>query len=344
MLYDYHFFDPKNTYVLQLFRDNQIFTAIFVVIYFLFFSVNIWLYPNSSLTSFGELPSTLSNWGMSWIMNPFSNKISFSILLLVQAFALNTIVNQFKLAKQYSFVPAICFILLHFSYNDIDSCSPVMVGNTFLLWSLYSMFGSYEKRVSMGTIFNIGFSAAIAGLLYNGFLAYFLWIVIGVLIVRSFDLQEIILLFMGFFVPFFLLGTYHFLGDNLGNWIDQELLIHLSNMTIHYDTNTELYLLLGIMVVPFLLTAVNMQGLYFKTTSREKKYINVVLIMPIIGLLSFFVQNELYSYHFVLFIVPISILLSLVLQSYKSLALSEAVHFVLFMICIGIQYQAFFFE
>lgn len=281
---------------------------------------------------------------MHWISHPINNKIAFSVLLLLQAFTVNAIVNNFKLTKQYSYITAICFILLHFSYSNIDSCSPPMLANTFLLWSLYSMCSSYEKRVSLGTIFNIGFSAAIATLFYNGFACYFFWIVAGLLIVRSFDLQEFILLIAGFFIPFLLLGTYHFLGDNLEQWIDQELMLHYSNMIVHYETNLMLYLLLGILTLPILLAIGNLQGLYFKTTAKEKKYINVVLFMPFMALLSFLFQADLYASHFILFIIPLSILLSIALQSYKSLAAAEAVHFVLFMLCLGIQYQTFFFQ
>lgn len=329
--------------MLQLFRDNQIFTIVFVLLYFLLFGANIWFYPND-LSSFEELPSTLGAWIMPWIQQPTNNKVAFSILLLVQAFTVNSIVNNFKLTKHYSYITAVCFILLHFSYSSIDSCSPPMLANTFLLWSLYSIFSSYEKRVSLGTIFNIGFSAAIATLLYNGFAGYFFWILIGLLIVRSFNFQELVLLIAGFFIPFFLLGTYHFLGNNLNQWMDQELMLHYSSMLVYYDTNTLLYLLLGILTTPIILALANLQGLYFKTTAKEKKYINVVLLMPFMALLSFFFQAELYPYHFLIFVIPMSILLSITLQSYKSLAASEAIHFVLFMLCLGIQYQTFFFQ
>ena len=329
--------------MLQLFRNNQFTTALFVPFYFAIFGVNIWLYPNDNLASFWELPSTLSHLILGWIGSPLANKICFSILILFQAFFLNAIINFFKLTKQGTFIPAVCFILLHFSYPDIDSCSPVMLANTFMLWALYSLFASYEKRVSLGTIFNIGFSVALASLFYHGCIVYFLWIILGLLIIRSFDAQEFILLIAGFFVPFFLLGTYHFLGNNLNAWLANDLWVHYSTMNIHYDTDTFLYILLGVLVVPFLLGLGNLQGLYFKTTTREKKFINVVFLMPIIGLLSFFFQNNLYCYHYLTFFIPISILLGITLQSYKSLAAAEAVHFVLFMLCMGVQYRVLFF-
>lgn len=330
--------------MLQLYRNNQVFTALLVFFYFLIFGANIWLYPNTNLTSFQELPSTLSQWLFTWLSHPLTNKLCFSVLLLLQAFVLNSIVNNFKLAKEYSFVPAICFVLLHFSYFNIDGCSPVLIANSFILWAVYSLFGSYEKRVSLGTIFNAGFSVAMATLFYHGYAVYSLWVVVGLLIIRSFDLQEFLILLAGYCIPFFLMGTYHFLDGNLAFWIQSELSVHYNTMEILYNANTDLYLLLGIMTIPTLLALGNLQGLYFKTTSREKKYIQVMLIMPVIGLFSFLLQSNIYSYHYLIFIVPSSVLLSLALLSYKSLAYAEAIHFLLFMLCLGIQYQLFFFQ
>lgn len=308
------------------------------------FAANIWLYPNTNLETFQDLPSTFSNNLFEWIGTPLANKIAFCILILTQAFTVNAIVSHFKLAKQFSFIPAVCYILIHFSYVDIDSCTPVLVANTFMLWALFSLFSSYDKRVEMGTIFNVGFSVAVATLFYHGHVVFFVWIIMSLLIVRSFDPQEFIVLIMGFFVPFFLLGTYHFIGDNLGNWWQNDLMIHYKTMNSHITYDLQLYLLMGILAISFLLAASNLQGLYFKTTSKEKKFINIVFLMPVIAMLSFFFQNELYSYHYVIFFVPISILLAITLQSYKSQAATESIHFIIFMICMGIQFQAFFFQ
>ncbi|MFK7798829.1 MAG: hypothetical protein AB8E82_15365 [Aureispira sp.] len=329
--------------MLQLFRNNQIFTVIFVLIYALIFSINTWLYDGTALTSFEQLPSTIGNWLIDWVRSPGINRIAFVILLLVQAFVVNFLVNEFKLAKQYSYVPAIAYILTHFSGVDLDICSPVILGNCFLLWALYSLFLSYAKRVSLAIIFNIGFATAMAALCYHGFVIYFWWMLIGILLLRAFDPQEFIILLGGFFVPFFLLGTYHFINDNLSNWLHTEIWMHYQQMTVHYDNTLSLYVLIGLFITPVVLALFQIPTLHFKTTIREKKYINAVLWMPIIGVFGFFLQSHLYTYHFLTLAIPVAILLSLVLQSFKSIGLAELLHLVFFMLALGVQYQQFFF-
>ena len=336
-----HCIKQKN--VLQLFRNNQIFTALLVLIYFLFFGANIWFYAND-LTIFQNIPSTLSGALSGWLEHPFFNKIGFSLIVLIQALILNFILNEFKLTKKFSFVPAVCFILFHFTYQDIDSLSPLVIANTFLIWSLYSLFKSYEKRVSLGTVFNIGFGIALACLFYHSYFVFFIWALLSLLIIRSFDLQEFILLILGYITPFFFMGTYHFVNDNLSNWWSNEIAIHYQTLAVFYPMNMQFYLLIALLIVPFILAASNIQGIYFKTTAREKKYIHVLFLMPVIGLLSILFQNNLYSVHYVLFAIPMSCLFSIALLSYKSLIAAEIIHLVVFMLILGIQYQAFFFQ
>ncbi|MGH1338427.1 MAG: hypothetical protein ACRBFS_20095 [Aureispira sp.] len=329
--------------MLQLFRNNQIFTVIFVLIYALVFSVNTWLYEGISLASFEQLPSTIGAWLVDWVDSPMTNRLTFIVLLLVQAFIVNLLINHFRLAKQHSYVPAVTYILVHFAGVGIDICSPVMLANSFMLWAFYSLLCSYEKRVSLATIFNVGFATAMAALCYYGFIVYGLWIMLALFLLRSFDPQEFIILLGGFFVPFFLIGTYHFVNSNLGNWFHTEIWAHYQQMTVHYDTTIGLYILIGFFVTPVILALLQLQTLHFKTTSKEKKYITMVLWMPLIGVFSFLFQSDLYAYHFLVLALPISILLSLVLQSFKSLALAELFHLVLFMLALGVQYQQFFF-
>jgi hypothetical protein len=329
--------------VLQLFRNNQLFTVFFVLLYALLFGVNSWLYAGVPLASFEQLPSTVGTWLIALVDSPTINRVVFLLLLLLQASVVNGLVNQFRLAKHYSYVPAIAYILVHFAGVDIDVCSPVMLANSFMLWALYSLFCSYEKRVSLAVIFNIGFATAMAALCYHGFVVYFIWMLLAVLLLRAFDPQEFVILLGGFFVPFFLLGTYHFVNDNLSLWLQSELYVHYQQMVVHYDNTLSLSILVALLVTPVLLALLQLQTLHFKTTIRERKYINVVLLMPFIGLLSFLVQSDLYSYHFMVLAIPVAILLSLVLQSFKSLAFSELLHLVFFMLALGVQYQQFFF-
>ena len=327
--------------MLQFFRNNNFFTSFLVILYFTFFSINIWLYPNDNLLKLEAFPSTLSNLFFNlFIDTPFKNKLWYSIFLLLQAFLINGIISYFKLTKRQTYITAICFIMIHFSYHDIDLTTPVLIANTLLLWSIFNLFASSDNRISLGKVFNVGFSIGIAALLYNGNAVFIVWALFSLYIIRAFNPQEYILLIFGFCLPFYFIGTYHFLNNNLELWIQQEILVHYNNMNTQFHVDNQLYLLIGIMISIYFLALVNMQNIYYKTTARKKKNITAIYLMPAIGLFSFFVQKDLNSYHFISFFVPLGILLSLSLQSLRSNALIEGIHFILFILCFGIQFQS----
>lgn len=330
--------------VLQLFRDNQPLVALLVLGYCCLFIGNTYWYPNADFDSIAKLPSSLLDGIQTLFAAPQWNWLVFGISILLQAYLINAIANEFRLNKQSSYITAICYILLHFSAIDLDAFTPVVVANFFLIWAIYSLFRSYDKKVSMGTVFNVGFATSMAALCYHGASIYIIWAIVGFLLVRSFAPQEMLVLMGGLFIPFFLMGTYQFLYDNLGNWWATEVVAHYSNMQLVFQQHNQWLLLVGILLAPSLLAFLNLRGLYFKTTAKEKKYINAILVMPIIGWFSLFLQQEVYSYHFALLLLPLSILLSLSLQVYKQVLLAEMLHLLLFMSCIGIQYQASFFS
>lgn len=330
--------------MLQLFRNAQLPTALLVLVYLLILSLNTWFYPHPLVEELDQLPSTLGQWLLHWVRSPAVNRFAFVGLVFIQALVLNAWVNQFRLAKKTTFVPAVAYVWMHFIGSTADICSPVVLGNCFVLWSLHQLWSSGEKRASLGTIFNIGFAAAMAALCYHGFVVLFLWIILGWLLIRTFDVQEFILLVGGFGVPFFLMGTYQFGRDNLGNWWQQEVLAHYTQWVPHFTQEPTWLISLGLLGLLLVVTLVQWGTIQFKTNAREKKAQQSVLLMALLMGLSFLVQSQLYLYHFLVFAVPFGVLYSLSLQAFQSRAWAEVLHLILLLAVIGLQYQAFFFQ
>lgn len=329
--------------MLQLFRNNEFLTNILVVFYMLLLGINGWIYPSALLTTFEQVPATFSPLVNSWLSSEMINKILFFVLVLAQAFYINYLVGVFNISRQYTAIPAVCFILLHFVYGSADIATPVVLANTFLIAALHCMLDSYNKKASLGTIFNIGFWIGMSALFYSSNLIYIIWGIIGLLIVRTFDLQEFVLVILGYFIPFFLAGTYHYATGDYSVWWQTTIVEHFTQFTYSFSLDTVFWLMIALLLVPYLLSVINLGGLQFKTTTKEKKYIYVIVLLPIIGLLTLFFQSNIPVYHFYTFIVPIGILFGLLAQSYKNALWAELLHLIIFMTCMGVQYQSFFF-
>lgn len=327
--------------MLQLFRNAQLPTALLVLGYLLLLSLNTWFYPHP-ITE--PLSSTLGQWLSQWFQSPSINRFAFVGIVFIQALVLNTWVNQFRLTKSSSFIPAVTFIWMHFIGSTSDVCSTVVLANCFVLWSLHQLWSSGEKRASLGTIFNIGFAAAMAALCYHGFMLLFIWIILGWLLIRAFDVQEFILLVGGYLVPFFLMGTYHFVNGNLVNWWQEDIITHYTQWVTPYSQDVTWMVSLGLVVFLLLIALIQWGAIQFKTNAREKKAQQSVLLLAILMGLSFLVHPPMHIPHFLVFAVPLSILYSLSLQSFKSRAWAEILHLLLLLVVIGLQYRTFFFQ
>lgn len=315
-----------------------------VIFYLLVLSANGWIYPSDWLQSFSTVPATFLFFIQDWLETPSWNQLLFFLLILGQAYYLNFLVGAYKITRQYTNVPAICFLLLHFVHLDGDIATPIIFANTFLLGALHCVLDAYSKKASLGTIFNIGFWIGVAALFYSSYMVYIVWGIIALLVVRTFDLQEFILIILGYLIPFFLAGTWHYALDDFQQWWLVDIWGRNQAVSYSFDWNMQIWTMIGLLLLPYLLAILNLGGLQFKTTTKEKKYIYVLLLLPVVGLLTFLVQSNIPGYHFYTFIVPIGILFGLVTQSYKNALWAELLHLLIFMTCMGIQYQNFFFQ
>ncbi len=304
--------------------------------------MNGWFFP-SDISFVDSIQGSLSSWLYTIANAKLVQQLFFFVLILFQAYLFNGIVNIFKLSKSPTYISAVCYILLHFIGFDVDIFNPLLLANTFLLIALYNLFASYNKKASMSTVFNIGFFIGLAVLCYHSHIVYFYWSLCAFIVVRSFDFKEFMILISGFVVPLILMGTYQYLQNNLATWLQDDFFRHYGPSQFNFDFGLQWNIMVGCTIFIYILAVLNLKNIFFKTAAKEKKFISCLYIMPIFSLLTFCCQVDLYPFHYATFIIAISALLSLSLQSFKNQLAVESIHFVLFMICLGVQYQDLFF-
>ncbi|MCP4442288.1 MAG: hypothetical protein GY810_25550 [Aureispira sp.] len=325
--------------MLGIFRNNQLETGVLVVFYAAIFFTNVWLQPHIDITIYQDTSNVLGLWIYELIgTSPMILNSVFFVLLLLQAFMLNSVVNNYRLAKRYTFITAICYVLMSNAFVTLDYCSPAFISNTFLILALQNLYPTFSKKVLLGQIFNVGFWVGIASLIYAASGVYILLATIGLLILRPFDLREMLVLLSGYIAPLFLMGVYQFVSDDFGAWWQHDIAQHYFTFEFLWSIDITFYISMGIVGIVGLWGFLNAPAIYFKTTTREKKYINIIYLMLIVGGVSLVGQNIIYLQHFSLLVAPLAVLLSLNIQSLKSNGTAEFFHLVLFMAVLSVQY------
>lgn len=326
--------------MLQIFRNSQLHTVFFLVLYAMFFFSDVFFVGQPTLQEF-ELNANSLSLGvyrliesMGWLQY----LLAFGLIVL-QALTINGFVNKNRLAKHFNYITSICYVLIINCFAGIDSLNPALIANTFLLLSLHALYHTYEKKVSAIDIYNAGLWVGVASLCYFSASAYFIGVSIGLIVMRPFDWREGAMLFSGFFTPFFLVGTYFYLADDFSWWWENDIARHFNGINYNFDFSWALYLGLGVIILTFLWSVLNGANLYYRTTIREQKGINIIFLLVFMSGISLLIQYQLDPFSLAIWAIPIAVLLSMNLQSIKKRSAAEFAHLAFLLIAVGVQYH-----
>jgi hypothetical protein len=331
--------------MLRLFRNNQFYTAILVFIYALPFFISKFVNDD-----FLKVENAVDyTFLLAWVPNFKSlGTVAESVLLfgmlLIQAFWLNRLINVNRLGKRATYYGSVAFLLCAFSFQGSVILAPALFANLSITLSLVQLFRAYEKKSSVAEIFNAAFFASLGALLNPAAIWYLPFIVISWFMLRAFNAKELIIIFLGLTIPYYLLGTYMFAFGNLSGWWSNDVIGSFGRTAFNVNLNLSFWISLGSWALLLLISILNFNTLKQKTTIREQKYIDVLFWLLIFSGLCWIGQKNYATSDFITFALPLSIFISLNLQSFKNDRFAELLHFLLLSAAIFAQYQSYFYQ
>jgi len=135
------------------------------------------------------------------------------ILLLIQSLYLKSIATRHKLFPRYTYIPAFVYLLLTSIYPAFNTFNETLLINWFLLGAIDVMFGFTQTTQPRKLIFNASLLLSMAALFQFTLLAFFLLLLVGMVMFRSFNVGEWSVAIMGYITPFYFLTSILFLAD-----------------------------------------------------------------------------------------------------------------------------------
>ncbi len=326
--------------MLQLFKTNQPITVIFLLIYAFLLRMHNFIFPTDwQPTNANFLSDVIYGWiGTNGL---FAN-ITALLLIIIQAIIINQIVTNNKIQKANTFFSGLTYVLIASALPDFLVLHPLHFANTFFIIAIGQLFQSYRKFEAASELFNLGFFIALGSLFYFSINVILIWAILGLIVIRAFNLKELLIIFIGFFVPFFLAGTYLFWNDNLDLLQESWTTIQVLDIQIAWNTST--YFKLGLISFIILLCLVNFQSFYARTNIKVQKYITMLYWALVISALSIFYQAQIGLEHLLIFTAPLAVFLGFFLQKIKNPAIAEFFHLTLLIIVLILQYQTLIFK
>lgn len=171
-----------------------------------FWGSNVELVAASPMPLFAWLTQLLG--GLAWLTTLIS-----LLLVVAQAFFLNSLVNDLHFLEKRSNLPAFCFVLYHAVFPEQLQFSPAVICNTFLLLAAFRMYAVPSSSRPGSNVFDTGLLIGLAGLFYAPafLLVPIAWVVLNEF--RPFNPREWLLPVLGAALPLLFCWSYLFWFD-----------------------------------------------------------------------------------------------------------------------------------
>lgn len=245
-----------------------------------------------------------------WLLDAFSGKNpppaflfpAFSTgLLFIQALLLNRLISRHRMMNRQTWLPGMSFLLITSLFPEWNFFSAPLIVNTFLLYILSALFRIYNQPSPGTTIFNTGLALGISVFIFFPSLFFGAWILIALMVMRPFRMNEWLIGLLGIMTPFYFYGIWLFIKGAF-TWQAFFPPLHL-NMP---DLEQSLWLAAGLflLTIPFLIGSYYVQDSLRKMLIQVRKGWSLVLFYLLVAVLVAFVNSTGNLSNWVLAAVP----------------------------------------
>ncbi len=203
------------------------------------------------------------------------------VLLYIQALILTFAVNEYRLTTKPNFLPGMAYLLITSLMPEWNYLSAALVSSTLIIWSFSKLFRLYNLTAAKGTIYDIGLLTGISSMIYFPSVIFGICILFGILILRTFRINEVLLLLLGVATPYYFYSIYLFLNDRLQ--IDE--IVPATYIQVPYPENImwviAVIILLG---APFIAGGYHVQSRLRKMLIQARKNWAILLFYAVISL------------------------------------------------------------
>lgn len=229
-----------------------------------------------------------------------SSLIAF-LLLYAQALMLTHLMNEFRMLGRPTYLPGAAYLLLTTLLPEWSFLSSPLVATTFILWTLIKLYRLYNLQVARGTLFNMGLSLGLASYVYFPSASFLICFILGIMILKPFRFNELILFLLGCLTPYYFYGAYLFLADkfSLANFLP-----HLSVSVPIVKSNVWLAVSTLFLTIPFLLGGFYVQSHLHKMLIQVRKNWSIVLLYLVLAFFVPFINTYTSFSNWVLLAAP----------------------------------------
>jgi len=255
---------------------------------------------------FREGSSNLGLWGELPVSNPLIFIVAASLIICLNAFAINWIYNTNEFLERNSYMSSLLYVVLMSFYHSFYFLDGLLIAHTMLILMLHQFFKLRQNDDGRRHVFNGALFAGIAATFHPPMIALIPFFLIMVWNIRPFVFRETILALIGFALPLLYAWVYHWYSDHDIEFGILDQTTNYTNKQIDFLVTAVLFTLL------FILSLVSIQGRMQKSSIRLKKLIRILywllLVGVLFGVIDFIIYRQIERFSFLM--LPLSFFLT----------------------------------
>jgi len=290
--------------VISIFRQKSPGNIIVLLIFGILLKMPLFIYPKQIIATQND--EDIYHWLINLItsLSP-GNGLLFSVLafllLYVQALMINYLINDYRMMPKATYLPAMAYLLLTSLLPEWNYFSSPLVATTFIIWILIKLFSLYNLASARGQIFNIGLLLGLSSYIYFPSAAFIICILLGLIILKPFRLNEVVLFLMGCLTPYYFIGSYLFLNGRLSF---ANFFPHISVQVPEIKSTIWLAGSILLLAIPFLIGGFFIQTHLHKMLIQVRKTWSIILLFLLLAFFIPFVNSNSAFNNWILAVVP----------------------------------------
>lgn len=295
--------------IIRLFKTNQYSGIVFLICFQIIVFVNAILHavPNKYATE----DTVLYNlWFESWSHLKWLNLLLSAILIFSQALIYNYLIVQLNLLGKTTYLPAFFYVLICCMLPNNLLFNSGILSTSFIVPAIYLLLTSIDDKNPLKTVFNTSLLFSIGSLFYLHALFYLPFVLISLTILGLLNFRSLVVVIIGFLIPYVYIFTYYFVIDRLDYYIQHqfiELISFLPQKISLHNSEIGIYILLFIILMislfKFIKNRFTMKVLHRKIYYVFTWFFVFTIIIPL-----FF--SELHKQQFFILAIPMGVFLS----------------------------------
>jgi len=199
--------------VIGLFKQKSPGNVVVLLIFGLLLKLPLFLFPRNVVATDNDGPLYRLLITSLPPDNAFLSSLIAFLLLYAQALLVTYMTNEYRMITRQNYLPGMSYLIITSLLPEWSYLSAPLVAATLIIGIFIRLFSLYGASSTKAQVYNIGLLMGICSYIYFPSACFIVCILLGLMILRPFKFNEVILFVFGCLTPYYFYAIFLYLSD-----------------------------------------------------------------------------------------------------------------------------------